>query len=86
MKKILIIAVAVIALAAVAWFLLTRKSVGPNQQSVAGTPGETAAEPSAGLGGQLFDQVQQNPGAKIPDMNPVQGNLNPYQNGYVNPF
>jgi len=86
----LIIAAVVIALAATAGFFLTRKPAGLTGQNNAGTPGgvstETAVEPASGLGGQLYSEIQQNPGTKIPDTNPIKNDLNPYNNGYVNPF
>jgi len=83
MKKTpILIAVAVIALAAVAWFVLMNK---PETTGKLGAD-DAAQEPASGLGADIYGQVQQNPGIKVPDVAPIQNDLNPYNNGYVNPF
>ncbi len=81
MKKTLIIAVTVLALAAVAWLIFIRKPSLTNNKAGNGT----AVEPS-GLGGQLYGQVQQNPADNLPETNPFEKDLNPYKGAYVNPF
>lgn len=85
MNKIIIIAVIVIALVAIYWLLGNSGMVTmPSGEKV--SEKAVVSEPSSGMGGQLFDQIQQNPGEKLPDTNPFNKDLNPYSGGYVNPF
>jgi len=85
MKKIIIIAVIVIAIVAIYWLVSNLGTVTmPSGEKV--SENAVVSEPSSGMGGQLFDQIQQNPGEKLPDTNPFNKDLNPYESGYVNPF
>ena len=89
-KKPLIIAVVIIVVA-VGWLVLKGPEVPSTSQVVPGTgkaPGDAAeaAVEKSGLGGQLFNSVNQNPADNIPNTAPLQNNLNPYKGGYTNPF
>jgi hypothetical protein len=91
MKKIIIIAVVVVvAAAAVYWLIIKKPSTAPPPGQEAGeqvTGGQVAAPAGAsGVGGQLFEQVQQNPAEKLPETNPFGKDINPYKGAYTNPF
>lgn len=85
MKKIIIIAAVVVAVAAIYWLVIKKPSTIPFFGQKAGEKVTAPAESSA-LGGQIFEKVQQNPAEKLPDTNPFQKDLNPYKSGYTNPF
>ena len=79
MKKILIIAVAVIALAAIVWLVFIKKPVAP-QVAVPGT----ANQPTQDLGTTLYNNASNPLAGKLPDtVAPVP---NPIQGMYKNPF
>jgi flagellar basal body-associated protein FliL len=48
-------------------------------------PSVPKAEEPAGLGGQIYEQVQ-NPAEKIPETNPFQAKTNPFEEVKTNPF
>lgn len=86
MKKIIIIAVVVVvAAAAIYWLIIKKPSIVPPSGQKAG---EQVAAPAgaSGIGGQLFEQIQQNPAEKLPETNPFEKDINPYKGAYTNPF
>lgn len=84
MKKILIIAVSVLALAAIVWLIFIRKPAVPGEITPEQAANQQTAAEAPGLGGQLYNQVQANPGSKMPEtVAPVP---NPIQGLYTNPF
>ena len=85
MKKIIIIAVVVVVAAAAVFWLVTKK---PSTTSPSGQKAGEQAAPAgvSGVGGQLFEQVQQNPAEKMPETNPFEKQTNPYEGAYTNPF
>jgi hypothetical protein len=74
MKKMIIIAVVVVAVATIAWLIFVKK------------PADESTIVSSGFGGQLFDDIRQNPADKLPETNPFGKDLNPYEKAYANPF
>jgi len=49
------------------------------------TPTPTAIPDPEGVGGQIFEQVQ-NPGENLPDTNPLEQGSNPFSETETNPF
>lgn len=90
MKKIIIIAAVVIVAAAAVFWLAVKKTpiTPPFGQKAEEQKMEEKAAPAgtSGIGGQIFEQVQQNPAEKLPETNPFEKEINPYKSGYTNPF
>ncbi len=88
MKKIIIIAViVVVAAAAIYWLVIKQLSTTPPfDQKAEESAAPTESFESSGVGGQFFEQVQQNPAQKMPETNPFQAEINPYKGAYNNPF
>ena len=83
MKKygVLVAILVVVAIVLVWW--LTKGGEQPSSNVGSNSP----AEAPAGLGGQVFDQVSQNPiQEKMPETNPFKAEVNPFSGAYKNPF
>lgn len=81
MKKIFILIV-VVAIAVIGWLYIKNPAV--LTQFFSQKP--ASVDMSSGFGAQLFDKVQQNPAEKLPEVNPFNKDVNPYEGAYNNPF
>ena len=77
-KKIIYIILALIVIAGLAVWLSQKKSAVP---AFTGAP-----ENEAGLGGDIYNQVSQNPAENLPETNPFKAEINPFTGAYKNPF
>ncbi|MEK7181085.1 MAG: hypothetical protein AAB738_01985 [Patescibacteria group bacterium] len=81
-KQTIIIVIFLVVLAAVvvAWFVFNKGG----EIQVQNTPGGTN-EQGSGIGGEIFQKVQNPIADKLPESNPAQ-DINPLENTYQNPF
>ena len=77
---VIVIFLIILVAAVVAWVVFTKKGEIQTQSSPTGTENQ-----ASGIGGEIFQKVQNPISDKLPEANPTQ-NLNPLEGAYNNPF